>query len=116
MATRNDIIKGWENPVTQLTPYDPENPNVSTITVSPEEPVKLTRDPITKQAVQVLYGDIDRMRRGDPVVMWTEDILRDPLTNKVIGIQTMRPNGVMTIEHIHRDVDGKFLSTTLEYL
>jgi hypothetical protein len=112
---KNDIVKGWENPISEIAPHDPNNPDVSSVTVGPEEPVTLFRDPLTNQVTQVIYGDMERMMNGEPVIMWTEDIVRDPVTNKVIGIRTMRPNGVMTMEHIERDVDGTFIGTRLEF-
>jgi hypothetical protein len=113
---QNNIAKGWENPVKEVEPFDPTKSVDGSVTIGPEEPVQLVRDPITKKVVSVIYADMERMMQGDPVVMWTEDILRDPVTGKVIGIQTVRPNGIMTIEHIDRDVDGTFIGTRLEYL
>jgi len=113
----NSIAKGWEEKLTQAD-IDADNANggaSGSITIAPEEPVQLVKDPDTGQVTKVIYGDIDRMMEGDPVVMWTEEIVRDD-KGVVIGIQTMRPNGTMTMEHMIRDDKGKFLGTKLEFL
>jgi hypothetical protein len=104
---------GWED---KLTWDETSDSSTNSITIAPGEPVTLVRDPDTKQVIQVIYGNMERMMMGEPVVIWTEDILRDETTGQVIGVQTVRPNGTITIEHMVRDETGMFTGTTLEYL
>jgi hypothetical protein len=85
------------------------------VAIAPEEPVTIIRHPDTGQVVQVVYGDMERMMRGEPTIIWSEEIIRDD-KGQVVAIQTMRPNGVVTIEHLDRDSNGKLIGTRLEYL
>jgi hypothetical protein len=113
----NNIAKGWEEILTDADLNDPSYMASGNLTVAPEEPVKIIRDDTTGAVNTVMYGNLARMLAGDQVVTWTEDIIRDATTGQVIGIQTTRPNGTMTMEHIIRDpITGKIDHTELEYL
>lgn len=110
----SNTAKGWED---QLSWDDSTSTDggSSSITIAPEEPVQLIRDPETNQVTKVVYGNMSRMMEGEPVVMWSEEILRDEETGQVIGIRTIRPNGTSTVETILRDENGMFLGTELKY-
>lgn len=113
----NNTAKGWEdiNDEQDMTEEEGGGKGAS-ITIAPEEPVQLKRDKETNKVTKVIYGNQERMLEGEAVVMWSEEILRDEETGKIIGVQTVRPNGSVTIEHILRDGDGKFTGTRLEYV
>jgi hypothetical protein len=112
----NNTVKGWEEKLTWDDMMD-DGSSGGAITVAPEEPVQIVRDPDTNKVAKVIYGNMGRMMEGEPVIMWSEEILRDETTGQITGIQTVRPNGTMTVEHILRDeTTGQFLGTKLEYL
>jgi len=110
-------VKGFE---AKLTLEDLENMTEeernSNLIVTPEEPVEMMYDE-NGQVMSVIYGDMERLMQGDPVVIWTQDIVRDPATGQVTSILTVRPDGNMTEETFVRDpVTNKLLKTTLAFL
>jgi hypothetical protein len=105
---------GWEDQLTWDDVGDGTG-QASSITIAPGEPVTLVRDEETKQVIRVIYGNMERMAMGEPVVIWTEELIRDE-NGQLTAIQTVRPNGTITLEHMVRDADGMFTGTTLEYL
>lgn len=109
----SNTVKGWEE---KLTWDDMMDAGTSDITIAPEEPVTLERDPDTNAVTKVTYGNMERMMEGEPVVLWSEEILRDESTGQISGVKTTRPNGTVTIEHMLRDDNGQFIGTKLEYL
>jgi len=118
MASR--IVKGWETlPTDEELLEMLENPDANTETVVPEEPVKLIRTPDKDGKLiltKVIYGNLERLMNGDTVVVWSEELLRDDATGKLIGIKTTRADGTITKEMFTNDSDGNFDHSSLEYL
>jgi hypothetical protein len=102
---------GWED---KMTWDDLSNQQPGDMTVVPEEPVTINygEDGLV---TSVIYGNMKRIEEGEPAVIWSQDIIRDD-NKKVIGIQTTRANGTITMETFVYDENGRFTGSTLDYL
>ncbi|ALN97808.1 hypothetical protein Bp8pS_129 [Bacillus phage vB_BpuM-BpSp] len=110
----NSTVKGWEDKINWEDRSSLDDNNASSITVAPEEPVKIVKDSETGLVKKFIFGNMKRIEEGEAAVLWSQELIRDE-NNAVTGILTTRANGVQTLEKFIRE-NGEFIGTELEYL
>lgn len=110
----NNIAIGWEELLTDAEKLDPSLLGTGNTVVAPDNPVLIMRDE-NDSISGFMYGDMDRLMIGDPVNLWTEELIRDPVSKKVVGTHVTRTNGTIVDELFQYDENGKFTGTKLVY-
>lgn len=101
---------------------DPGDTTAEGQPIAAESPFTLQYNTTTGLLRKVIYADEEARSNGQPFSYWSETVIRDPLTNKVVGIKTITPAGSTVIEHFVFGMDpalptyNKLIGSTLERL